>query len=206
MDPTVTAAAVGVGGTVLVGVAGFGAAIWNTRRTIAHARESRVWDRRADVYVEALASMQYRQLSSRDMTLPDSIDGLHLHIALKQTKDLLAEYKPPDLQGLEARVQAFASQPVLTAMQASNAAHRAAIDAFKFKMEKPLPSPERVRAGVVEAWKAAMAADYAVVEAIRTELQGRGLPLGDWQPEPVTAPGPAPEAPGETGTAGTTTS
>jgi len=56
VDPIVTAAAIGVGGTVLVGVAGFTAAIWNTRQTIRHDREARVWDRRADAYVETLAA------------------------------------------------------------------------------------------------------------------------------------------------------
>jgi hypothetical protein len=40
-----TAAAIGVGGIVIVGVAGFSAAIWNTRKAIAHVRESKLWDR-----------------------------------------------------------------------------------------------------------------------------------------------------------------
>ena len=44
MNPTVVAAAISVSGVVVVGVAGFGAAIWNTRKTMAQARESRVWD------------------------------------------------------------------------------------------------------------------------------------------------------------------
>ena len=51
MDPTETAAAIGVGGTVLVGVAGFAAAIWNTKQTIGRDREARIWDRHADAYV-----------------------------------------------------------------------------------------------------------------------------------------------------------
>jgi hypothetical protein len=42
MNPTVVAAAIGVGGTVIVGMAGFGAAIWNTKRTIAADRDSRL--------------------------------------------------------------------------------------------------------------------------------------------------------------------
>jgi hypothetical protein len=49
MDPTVIAAAIGVGGTVIVAVAGFSTAVWTAKGTINHARESRVWDRRADV-------------------------------------------------------------------------------------------------------------------------------------------------------------
>jgi hypothetical protein len=65
MNPVVTAATIGVGGTVIVGVAGFGASILNTRRTIAHTRESRVWDRRADSYVETLAALHFRQARVR---------------------------------------------------------------------------------------------------------------------------------------------
>ena len=61
MNPTVIAAAIGVGGTVVVGVAGFWAAIRNTSQTIAHARENRIWDRRANAYVEALAAVHHRQ-------------------------------------------------------------------------------------------------------------------------------------------------
>jgi hypothetical protein len=63
MNPTVMAAAIGVGGTVIVGLAGFSASVWNTRKAIAQAHESRVWDRRADVYVDALAAVNYRQFS-----------------------------------------------------------------------------------------------------------------------------------------------
>jgi hypothetical protein len=56
----VVAAAIGVGGTVIVGVAGFGASIWNTRRTIAHDRDSRLWDKRAAAYEAALAEIVNR--------------------------------------------------------------------------------------------------------------------------------------------------
>jgi hypothetical protein len=46
MDPAVIAAAVGVGGTVVVGVAGYWASVRNTGQTIASARQARVWDSR----------------------------------------------------------------------------------------------------------------------------------------------------------------
>lgn len=46
MDPAVIAAAVGVGGTVVVGVAGYWASVRNTGETIAGARQARVWDSR----------------------------------------------------------------------------------------------------------------------------------------------------------------
>ncbi len=63
MDPTVAAAAIGVTGTVIVGLAGFGAAIWTTRQATATARESRIWDKRAATYVDVLAAIQSRQIT-----------------------------------------------------------------------------------------------------------------------------------------------
>jgi hypothetical protein len=44
---------------------------------------------------------------------------------------------------------------------------------------------ESVRDAAADAekgWQAAEATDDAVIELIRTELQGRGRPLGGWQP------------------------
>lgn len=189
MDPTVAAAAIGVGGTVVVGVAGFGAAIWNTRRTISHDRESRLWDRRAEVYVEALAAIHYRQVS-REIEINPVDDQTR-----RRGQAILATYKPPDWPGLEARLQAFASEPVITATQASSTAHRDAINAFRSwrayenEVSLEMTPPPVFKAAVMAADEAAEAADDAVVELIRTELQGKGRPLGDWQAfEP--APGP----------------
>lgn len=129
MDPTVTAAAIGVGGTlvgtVIGGVAGFWAAVRNTSKTIEHARENRIWDRRAEVYVEALAAIHYRQVS-RETQIHAMDDQFR-----QRGEAILATYKPPDWSGLEARLQAFASEPVITATQASSTAHRDAINAFK---------------------------------------------------------------------------
>jgi hypothetical protein len=56
----VAAAAIGVMGTVIVGLAGFGATIWTTRHTTATARESRIWAKRAATYVDVLAAIQIR--------------------------------------------------------------------------------------------------------------------------------------------------
>jgi hypothetical protein len=105
---------------------------------------------------------------------------------------ILASYKPPDWHELEARMQAFASEPVMTAMQASSTAHRQTMDVF---LSWEVRDTGSVVSGedVGRALKAAEAADDAVVELIRTELQGRGRPLGDWQP--TTPFNPAPESP-----------
>ena len=204
MDPTVTAAAIGVGGTVLVGVAGFGAAIWNTRRTIAHARESRVWDRRAEVYVDALAGVRYWQLRREYEVIPNHPSYTKIR---KNAEEYFANHKPPDWSDLETRLQAFASTPVLTAVQASFTAHDDVFSVIRLRQVLARAEAERDAAAAAadaeKKWKTAEAADDAVVKVIRAELQERGRSPGDWQPWAVTAPGPAPEAPGETGTTGT---
>jgi hypothetical protein len=111
MDPIVAAAIVGVSGTVVVGVAGFGASVWNTRRTIAAARDSRVWDQRAALYIEVLAAVNHRQISR----------GYQMYAGAYETRELakayLATHESPDWPALEARMQAFASEPVFTAIQ-----------------------------------------------------------------------------------------
>jgi hypothetical protein len=96
---------------------------------------------------------------------------------------------------MEARLLAFASEPVFGAVQASSTAHREAIKAFESWQALAAQagtSSESIEAATTTAEgarKAAEAADDAVVELIRTELQGRGRPLGDWQTFP--APGRA---------------
>ena len=100
-------------------------------------------------------------------------------------------------------MQAFASEPVTTAMQASSTAHMKALAAHKSwdamaRRVLPAADSEGTAAPAVEARQAqdgakdaidaarmaAEKADDAVVEAIRAELQGRGKPLGAWQPFP----------------------
>ncbi len=188
MDSTVTAAAIGVGGTVVVGVAGFGAAIWNTRRTIANDREKRVWDKRAEVYVAVLAAVQYRQLQTgtwRDLGDPS------IELSLVAS----AESEPPDWHKLEALMRAFASEAVLMAMEASSAANEDFVHRLgqlgppelagpggrrqpvplTSEGDSPVPgtSPAAARP---DPWQQVQAADDALVELIRAELQGRDRP------------------------------
>ena len=107
-------------------MAGFGAAIWNTRRTIAHDRESRLWDRRAAVYVEALAAVSYRQARRNNATQTSPPDE-----ASQRALSGLAAPQDFDWHGLDARLQAFASEPVYTAMQVSSTASEHAMMAFR---------------------------------------------------------------------------
>ena len=178
MNPVVTAATIGVGGTVIVGVAGFGASILNTRRTIAHARETRIWDKRAEAYVDAIAAVHYRH-AKRDLdmrTYPLDAESA------RREGEYLAAYTPPDWYALEGRLLAFASQPVIKAVQASSAKHMYAMNALKVSQYPD--AVERAR----EAQKAADNADDAVIEVIRAELQGRGAPLPDRQSPPAEQP------------------
>lgn len=199
MDPLVTAAIVGVSGTVVVGVAGFGASIWNTSKSIAHARENRLWDKRAAVYVEALAAVHSRQIGR--MVLISSLDPQN---TLKVPTDV-ARYETPDWVGLEARMQAFASEPVFTAMQASSSAalefDRAA-SSWRQSLGRSVPpvpmdtgdilgatvlheavtATNQARETTEKARKVAEDADDKLIERMRTALQGRGKPVGDWQP------------------------
>jgi len=46
MDAAVIAAAIGVGGTVVVGVSGYVASVRNTRQTTASTQQGRIWERR----------------------------------------------------------------------------------------------------------------------------------------------------------------
>ena len=189
MNPAVTAAAIGVSGTVIVGVAGFGAAIWNNRRTITHARESRVWDRRADVYIGVLAALQYRMATTTTKPTEDP----------ELVQAYLSRYQEPDWLGLEARLQAFGSEQVFRAMQASATAHRHAeyaIRAWK-KVGENEDYQAAGRAAIKEV-NAAVAADDVVIELIRTELQGRGGPMGDWSLEATRIRRPSQEPLGET--------
>src|ERR1700733_14704411 len=78
MDPTVIAAAIGVGGTVIVGVVGF----WSTKTAsdkaanvatditfsaLDAARDERIWDRRARAYEQGIAALLYRRQERRGL-------------------------------------------------------------------------------------------------------------------------------------------
>jgi len=199
MDPTVAAAAIGVGGTVVVGVAGFWASVRNTEKTFAHARESRLWDRRAAVYVEALGAVNYRQARRlHEMQFVVKTEEQNI----RRLEAYLAAYTPPDWYALGSRLLAFASEPVVTAVQVSSTAHEVAMRAQQsWQALDSMPhtgseaSLTQLAAAVAAAHTvgaalgaadsalgAAGRADNAAVELIRTEMQGRGQPLPDWRP------------------------
>jgi hypothetical protein len=173
MDPTVTAAAIGVGGTVVIGIAGFSANIWTARKTAASARENRVWDERARVYVDALAAVYYRQ-AKRDRDTATSREDVD---AEQLAQSYLATGEPPSWIELDSRLLAFGSEPVVKAMRAAFTAHLRALGAFDFWHDSG-----GTAASVDEARDAADRADGAVFDLIRAALQGKGQSLDDRQP------------------------
>ena len=194
MDSTALTTAIGVGGAVLVAVAGFSAAAWSTRKTIEAAREHRLWDKRAAVYVDTLAAMNLRQ-TKRWYDAQRYRDDQ----SSRRYEAWIAAYVAPDWHLLDARMLAFGTEPVFTALQAGSTAHEHAIAALRewkaapgidlaqaAALGRPPPGPTVANPGLYEgaekARKAADDMDDAVVELIRKELQGKGRPLGQWEP------------------------
>ncbi|SRR5579871_4736441 len=165
MNPTVVAAAIGVGGTVIVGVAGFGASIWNTRRTIANDHEKRVWDRRADTYLAMLAAVRSRQIEKG--SLPDSVDP-----TISDAYYHAGPSEAPDWFRLEAAMRAFASPQVLWAMENSSRAN-ARVPSRRGPGDPPEPADHPDPPVPMELLAEARSADDALVVQIRRELQGR---------------------------------
>lgn len=153
MDPTVTAAAIGVGGTVIVGVVGFWASIWNTRKSIAHDREGRLWDKRAAAYETALTETVNRS-ATRERWLNSSSETW--------TVENLEEYRAwqakPDWSEAEGKLLAYASQQVLEALIAARSADAHTAEAFD-------RVGERIAAGKLE-----MAAGALTWDALRKQV------------------------------------
>jgi hypothetical protein len=188
MDPTVTAAAIGVGGTVIVAVTGFWATVRATGRTIEAGRDTRIWDRKADVYVDILKAVHYRQ-ANRPNDVPTN--PLDEESESRAEADLDA-YVEPDWDGLRARAQAFGSTRVIAALQASSNTHERAIGCFDacnpaasqtstydtvrdqgLPIPPPIPGAADIniaRKTAAEARQAADDADAALIETIRGEL------------------------------------
>jgi hypothetical protein len=171
MDPTVTAAAIGVGGTVIVGVAGFGAAIWNTRRTIRAALDVRIWDERAKTYVDTLAAIGFRQEKRDNDTRAIRFDAE----TERNVEAYFAGHIMPDWWALDARLHAFGSDDVVASVRTCGAAHAAALSAFEAWREsgdEGLAKSEQIaKARALIA--AANQADTDAIDLISGQLQGR---------------------------------
>jgi hypothetical protein len=122
MNPAVAAAAIGVGGTVIVGVAGFSAAVWNTRRTLADAHESRFWQKQTVAYEEALAELANRRVRrERVMRQLTSAAG-----SVKVLEEYFAARETPASLSAEGQLLAYSSGKVLDALDKARSADLAA--------------------------------------------------------------------------------
>jgi hypothetical protein len=160
-----------------------------------HDREARVWDRRADAYVETLAAIHNRQ-TRRGLEMGTRPMDHRLRVGMQ---DLASKYEM-DVAILDARLVSFGSELVFTSVQASSTAHRDAVAAYDswraalVTLGVSRSGLEVARRAADAARKAADDADDAVVEQIRRELQGRGKPLSDWEAFP-----PPPESAAHSG-------
>lgn len=98
MDEPLLATIIGVSGTVLVGVTGFGVSIWNTRKTISSDRNARMAELRIEAYVDSIAAISQRHIrrhvGTRTTPLPPD--------AQQRGSATLTQFKPPDWQRLGA--------------------------------------------------------------------------------------------------------
>jgi hypothetical protein len=181
-----------VAGTVIVGVAGFGATILTARRTAASGRENRVWRQSARAYIDAIAATSYRHLAREfEMRGSDNMDDQRRENA----RAWLDNHEPPVPYDVEARLLASGSAEVNKAVKGITTAHREASRAFLTQ-----------QANAEDKRKTADKADNDLFELIRRELQGADQPLGaefyKWESYPRMPVRPSPpRQPGDGGPA-----
>jgi hypothetical protein len=157
------------GWTAIVGLAGFGAAIYTNNRTISAAREDAVKDRRADAYIDVLKQAAWQQEQRQDMR-----QMLWQGTALPLTQPTSG---PIDYDTIEARMQAFATTNAFTALQVHSIANGRAEDAFTAWVQTRSGED---KAAALSAFEKVDAARSALVEQIRDELNPDGTPLKNW--------------------------
>jgi hypothetical protein len=152
MNPTVQAALIAGGTTAIVGVAGFWSTVHATGRQIRNSQDAKLREARAAVYVDVLAGVDYRQVG----------------------EDARELYASPEWDRLVARLAAFGSVAVYSALLASMKAHANLSRLVKSSFNEAF---ERAVAAAAEV-------DNHLIKIIRTELQGNGKPLPDVKDHP----------------------
>jgi hypothetical protein len=187
------AAAIGVGGSVIVAIAGFiastrsarisaEASTENTRLMLEAERQYRLWDQRAKVYAETLAYANHRAMTREDMFKGYQLDE-QSEAVLKGLRD---SYDAPNWFDFEARVRAFASEPVYRAFieahgRDTDIARKARewYQITELNRTRPFESQGGGKKALVaweaigEAIKLAATADGNLAQLIRDELQDR---------------------------------
>jgi hypothetical protein len=152
----------------------------NTILVVNGARDDRIWDRRADTYVDALRSLHRTQTEREDM----AHTGRFVNEAERQLEDWLASIQTSEWREIQARLLAYASQPVLDAVLTSERAigmfretfqnwkwirDNVGLDSESPTEEDALSAQQRIRPTMEEATRR----DAVLLEAIRSELHAR---------------------------------
>jgi hypothetical protein len=175
---------VGVGGTVTVAIFGFR----NTRDATAAtnkttsdvlqaqieaARRDKMYDKRAEVYVDYLSVAAWAQTSrqawQRRLLEQDPGPGIN---------KLLDSPPAADLGSLEARMQAYGTPDAFTASQKLGTANFVATAACTSWAAKP---SDAGKTAALHAIEEADDASDELVQLVRVELTGDSTPLTDWQ-------------------------
>jgi len=168
------------------------AAAENTKRALDAARDERIWEKRAEAYLDAMRFVRHRRDVYDDITRLFRYD----EATEERIKKWLDSFQLPDIRGIEIRLLAYASQPVIDAMNASGAAHEHMTRAHQdwttamnqaTKGVPGAPTDAQVaeaRAAIEPAAKEATAKEEALLDAIRADLhsrpgQGAALPSAD---------------------------
>lgn len=149
-----------------------------TRRTLEADRERRLWERRADLYVEVLAFIAHRQIKRQDaikeyMWSPPDIQAL--------IDERISSYAPPYGFQMEARIRAFASSAIVEAYLAATKAHDScwALHLNQRHNERhpsDLPHPDEAEIkrvfldAIAQFGKQADEADNTLTDLVRAEL------------------------------------
>ena len=179
MDPTIAAALIGVGGATLVAITSFLTTRAITARQLADAHQSRIWDKQAATYTDAMTGVQWRTARrNRELAM----------IKWTGREPPGDTPSPVDWTELQGRLFAFASPQVLAALQAAGKAGREAesrtthlFGLITFAVEpgeqwnRATDSTDEIERAIEAADRAAQAAndkDDALIDAIRADLHG----------------------------------
>jgi hypothetical protein len=190
VNSTIVAALIAGGATAVVAVASFLTTRSMTLRQLAAARQSRLWDKQAATYADALTAIRWRQVRRR----------LELLTVVNRGRSLPEEKPPVNWEELQGRLFAFASPEVLVALKAAGDAGilaegfllelggqiRKAIDFVvdsrlsealhgDYDFDPEADSSDEIKPLIAKAQRAIQSAndkDDALIDVIRADLQG----------------------------------
>jgi hypothetical protein len=119
------------------------AAAENTKRALDAARDERIWEKRAEAYIDALYVVRNRQERRNDATRTIRFDQDNE----ARRQEWLASLTVPDVVSMETRLIAYGLQPVLEAARAAGQANAEAEAAFVTRAQGPEGRPAGARQG-----------------------------------------------------------